>query len=157
MLQVISVNNLVCYGHVWDQWRGKDNVTYSLHAANEIEIELGQFDFLTDCDWMTHREMKALLLGHRIEMLFDLETGKREIEIQDFKNPKKVNYYPLHDGLAEISDNSGAFLCQKENVYNTLKEIGSTPCASICTDNTTEDGKWYIYVPKRTVPKRTRK
>ena len=55
---------------------------------------------------------------------------------------KTVNYWPLHGGLAEVSDETGRFLVHPEELESVLREFEDVPCVSVCTNG--ECGGWYV-------------
>ena len=46
----------------------------------------------------------------------------------------QVNFWPLHNGLAQVSDATGAFLCHPDELEDVLREVEGSDCVSVCSN-----------------------
>ena len=55
----------------------------------------------------------------------------------------QVNFWPLHGGLAQVSDDTGTFLCLPEELEEVLLEIEGRNCVSVCSNG--QCAGFYVY------------
>ena len=55
----------------------------------------------------------------------------------------QVNFWPLHNGLAQVSDATGSFLCHPDELETVLREVEGSDCVSVCSNG--ECAGFYVY------------